>query len=83
LEAGRKCLLSYAWFASLCLLFLGCQSKPQIVYRYVGTSKEVPFLAAQAKVQRERAWAKKDYEEYNYYVGVIDGLQRSIKVQGK
>ena len=71
--------------SSLCLLALaGCQTKQQVVaYRYVGTSKEVPFLAAAAKAEREKAWARKDYEEYNYYVGVIDGLQRSLKVEGK
>ena len=70
---------------SLCLLALaGCQSKPQVVYRYVGTSKQVPFLAATAKVEREKAWKAKNYEEYNYYVGFIDGLQRSLHVeQGK
>ena len=74
------------WFVSvvaLCPLLLGCaQAKPAtIVYRYVGDARDVPFLAAKAKVEREKAWVKKDYENYNYYVGFIDGLKRSLHVE--
>jgi hypothetical protein len=69
-----------AYVVALCLL-PSCQApKVRVVTpHYVAKSNEVSTLVARAKVERERAWAKKDYEEYNYYVGVIDGLRHSIK----